>query len=457
MSANLNSCCGRGVLALKTRKILLAVFTALIAFGLLGCLRIMADELYRLPRASEEYLKLQQQIYSILSDGAEFAPPHGGPNRQAVQFVDLDGDGENEVIAFFSVPHEGTLKIYIFRMVDGDYVVADVIEGVGTAIESIRYVDMDGDGVKELIVGWQMGAALKHMAIYSIRDFEHVLLASAEYTTITVYDMTGDGTEDVVVTRLPTPETGAVAELFILMADGEMVSREARLSNGIEAITGVLTGSLTDGAPAIFIESEGRFDYGAIVTDVCTFKDGSFENVSLRAPVNISLTTVRDRVDSADITRDGIISVPTLRRLQAQSETDYYVLDWYAFNSHGQTRLILTTYHNNFDGWYLILPFNWRGRVSVRREDAVPGERTVIFSHIAGEEGSFEDFLKVHRLTGNLGRQRAELPGRTVLTTDGDSIFAFEIIAEPNSLGLSFDEDLIKANFRLIRSDWLSE
>ena len=440
-----------------TKKILTILLGAVIALCLSGCLRVTADDLYSLPQLSEEYLKLQAQINLVLSQGADFSPPTGGQNRQAVQLKDIDGNGTNEVLAFFSFPGESTLKIYIFRLMEGEYSAAEIIEGSGTAIESVRYADMDGDGILEIIVGWQMSTALKYFSIYTIKDFHSVMLAREEYSELAVFDLTADGNEDVIALRLPSQDTSAAALLFTLMPDGEIVTEEARLSGGIEAISRILTGNLVDGVPAIFVESEGRYDEGVLVTDICAFQDGTFTNVLLKSPGGISEETVRARIIySSDINEDGIIKVPIPRLLKAQSETAYYALDWYAFNSFGNSLLALTTYHNNNDEWYLILPFDWRGKVSIRREDIVSGERTVIFSYIAGEDGPYEDFLKIYRLSGDIGEERAHLPGRTVLLSEGASVFAFELTAEPNSFGLTFNESLIKENFRLIYSDWLA-
>ena len=425
--------------------------------SLCGCLRVPAEDLYSLPQVSEEYLRLQQHIDSVLSLGAEFSPPASGPNRQAVQVMDINGDGRNEVIAFFSIPSESTLKLYIFQLVDNDYTVAEIIEGSGTAFESVRYEDMDGDGIKEIIVGWQMGQALKHFSIYSIKDFHSVLLATAEYTNLTVADMNGDGNADVVAIRLPTQETGAVAEVFTLMPDGEIVNAEARLSSGIEVISRVLTGKLLDGGPAIFIDSEGKFDEGSLVTDVCAFQNGNFTNLLLKAPGGISGETIRTRiVHSADINEDGIIESPMPRLLKLQTETPYYAYDWYAFDSLGNSHLALTTYHNTFDEWFLILPFDWRGKVSLRRDDSVAGERTVIFSFIAGDDGPYEDFLKIYKLSGDRGEERAKQPDRVFLLSEGASAYAFKLLAPPNSFGLTFDETQIIQNFRIIYSDWLT-
>ena len=438
------------------QEISIILFAVLAVMGLAGCLRITADELYCLPQVSEGYLRLQQHINAILSQGAEVSPPTGGPNRQSVQLKDLDGDGINEVIAFFTFPTDSILRVYIFRMIDNDYTVAGIIEGVGTAIDCVRYADMDGDGVKELIIGWKMSETLKYISVYSIKDFQSVLLAKAEYTGITVYDLNGDGNDDLIVLRLQSPEAGTVAEVFTLMPDGEVVKTETRLSNGIETITRVLTGRLIDGVPAVFVESEGKFNEGTLVTDICVFLDGNFTNITLIWPSGFSEETVRQLYHCSDINKDGIIKVPIPRLLKAQSETPYHAIDWYSYNSSGHSSLALTTYHNNNDEWFLILPFDWRDKVSVRREDTVSGVRTVVFSYIEGENGPYRDFLKVHKLTGDMAEERASQPGRIMLMSEGVAIYAFELLEPPNSFGLTFDEALIKSNFRLIYSDWLA-
>jgi hypothetical protein len=240
------------------------------------------------------------------------------------------------------------------------------------------------------------------------------------------------------------------------MQDGEIVTAEARLSNGVELISRILTGSLTDGTPAIFVECEGKFENGSLVTDILASQRDSFTNISMVAASGVSEETVRHRMLSTDINNDGIIKVPMLRLLKAQSETEYYAIDWYAFNSSGRSSLILTTYHNTFDEWFLILPLDWRGRVSVRRDDSVPGERTIIFSYIAGDDGPYEDFLKMLRLSGEGAEERASRDNRVLLMSEGATAYAFEILAPANSFGLTFDEALIRSNFRLIYSDWLT-
>jgi len=439
------------------RKFIIYLLTVAAAMLLTGCLRITADDLYSLPEISPEYLRLQTYINDLRNQGAVFAPPTRGPNRQAVQLVDLSGTGTNEVIVFFSVPGDSALSIYIFELVDGDYIIADIIEGVGTEIESVRYIDMDGDGSKELVIGWQMGTAIRYMSIYSMSGLHsQELVSSVEFTEMAVYDLSGDGTDDVIIFRMPIQDSTAVAEVFYLMQDGEIVKEEAKLSNGIESISRVLTGTLIDGTPALFVDSEGSFENGSLVTDVFAKTSDGFSNISLHVTTGISDDTVRYRMASSDINKDGIIKVPYLRRLIAQSETEYFAIDWFAFRDSGQSTLMLTTYHNTFDEWFLILPRDWREKVSIRREDSVPGERTIIFSYFANPLGPHEDFLMIHKLSGENAEERARAGNRSLLRTEGTSSYAFEIIAEPDSFGLTFNAAIIRENFKLLYSDWLT-
>jgi hypothetical protein len=283
-----------------------------------------------------------------------------------------------------------------------------------------------------------------------------LLVSSVEFSEIAVYDLSGDGTDDVIVFRMPTQDTGAVAEMYSLMQDGEIIREEARLSGGIESISRILTGTLIDNSPAVFIDSEGSFDNGSLVTDILVKSRHGFENISLNMATGVSDDTVRHRMASADINQDGIIKVPYLRLLIAQSETEYFAIDWFAFRTSGQNLLALTTYHNTFDEWFLILPFDWREKVSVRREDSVPGERTIIFSYFANPAGPHVDFLKIFKLSGEHAEERAQDGDRVLLRTEGTSSYAFEITAPPDSFGMTFNETVIRENFRLIYSDWIT-
>ena len=124
------------------------------------------QELYSLPQLPPKYDALNQCLSEIISGGAEYAAPTSGTNIQAVQMVDLDGDGQEEAVAFFrNAADEKPLKIYIFAAEGESYRQMAVIEGSGTAIYSIDYQDLNGDGEMALLVGWRVSTDLQALSV----------------------------------------------------------------------------------------------------------------------------------------------------------------------------------------------------------------------------------------------------------------------------------------------------
>ena len=136
----------RGLLSLIGLCLLLAVSGCGFSFS--------PEELYSLPQLPAEYTELNNCINQVIESGAEYAAPVSGSNIQSVQLEDLNGDGEEEAVAFFrNTADEKPLKIYIFTAEEETYRQTAVIEGTGTSIYSIAYEDLDQDGWKELLVG----------------------------------------------------------------------------------------------------------------------------------------------------------------------------------------------------------------------------------------------------------------------------------------------------------------
>ena len=151
------------------------------ALLLTGCLFRPPDELYRRPERSAGYDQLAEAIRSVKTGlegqfgvGCEDAVIVSGDNTASIQLQDLDGDGQREsAVAFIRVPGvEKSLKIYIFTAVDGDYQVRGLVEGDGSAIYSVDYVDLNGAGSKELVVNWQVNTGVYQLGAYTLDELE---------------------------------------------------------------------------------------------------------------------------------------------------------------------------------------------------------------------------------------------------------------------------------------------
>ena len=150
-------------------KTLLAVLAAAMSLVLSGCFVKTVDELYTLPKHSDEYNRLEQAIDQVMSSqNASYAAPVSGMNQQSVQLADLDGDGTEEAVAFLKTTGDKPLKACIFSRVDEDYQLMDVIEGDGTSFASVEYVPLTGGPGVELVIGRQLSTdVLQSLCAYS--------------------------------------------------------------------------------------------------------------------------------------------------------------------------------------------------------------------------------------------------------------------------------------------------
>ena len=458
-------------------------FRLLLAAGLLllltGCFSQSVEELYAPPRAPDDYLKLDNKINEVLSAGGEYAAPLTGEYTQKVQLQDLDGDGVQEAIAFFRVSSsERPLKIYVYRQVGDDYEVAAIIEGEGSAINYVAYENLDDSPSKEIIVSWQMMSDQNHsLAAYSINN-DHVLeLMRTSYTNFQICDIDQDEQDEIVVVQTGAAEESNRVELYNYR-DGVMeLDSSAPLSRNVTGLPdgGVKTGYLQDGIPAVFVSSTyGRsgtaqnytdtsYSESGHITDIFAWKDGRIQNITLNPDTGESDNTIRwyTAVTAKDINNDGILELPDPYALPDPSSTsvavNFWAIRWRQYDIDGNSHLVFTTYYNDRDGWYFILPDDWDGKITVSRSDvAGGGERAVIFSYWEGDaEVDTAPFLVIYTLSGDNRFMRANMSGRFRLlegSDDSDTIYAARFIQTDWDCGL--DESGVKSHFALIVNDW---
>ncbi|MBU5434659.1 hypothetical protein [Pseudoflavonifractor sp. MSJ-37] len=455
------------------RGILLAA-----AVGLLmsGCDLHSDDDLYHLPELPTEFKNLTSEINEVLSQGAEYAAPLGGENIQNIQLQDMDGDGAvDSAIVFFRMSgEEESLKICIYHQLGETYELEAVIEGSGTGINYVDYVDLDGVPGKEVVVSWQLSEQIHFLAAYSVSSEQVVELLQTNYSVFKLFDMDRDGDDEILILNTK-PEGGGQAELYDFR-DGLMeLDSTAALSAGISSIQedNARKGTLEDHVPALFVTSDlpaGTGETGGQLTDILVWEDRpgrskSLRNITLDPVSNVSVETrsLYTGVRSADIDKDGIMEVPASEPLpefgQSTAAVNFWLNRWYRYDMDGVRSYVRTTYYNKQDGWYLDLPEEWDGRLVLSRSDtAGGGERAVVFSFWDRESGQEEPepFLEVYRLSGSNRTSRAVLPGRFRLGDSGEDtptvIYAAELLNGGGDCGL--DEDGVKDRFHVIQTDW---
>ena len=437
------------------RKFLPLFITTALTLSLSACLFGNIDELYSLPRHSETYAQLQSLIDRELEAGSEFSAPASGSYRQSVQFQDVTGNGKEEALVFFrgvgQVP-----KICVYRAVGDEFEPATVLEGEGTAIGRVEYADLDGDDVDEIIVAWQISPTLCTVSVYSMREYSSAVLLNANCADFRVVDLRGLAG----LMTIKRDDLSAFLDMYSFNDAFEPAVTSARLSAGIENVERVRLSALSDGEPALFIDSS-RGD-GKLVTDVVIYAaNGGIKNITLDMETGMSASTLRekpsDNAYTQDIDGDKTVEIPELYRLYSQADgvSGYWVFDWYSFDSTGAKKLLCSTYHSG-EGWYLVLPGSWRENLTVRREDLVAGERGVILSQVDRRTRDVIDILVIYTLTGENRGDRARLPGRFIIPNmeEGTTVFAARILSDSDVWAHSLTAEDLIGRVKPIRQEW---
>lgn len=420
-----------------------------------GCMARSTDDLYALPKQSEAYYDLQRAIDSVMTGDAAYCAPTAGTNQQAVQLADLDGDGQEEAIVFLRTSGEVPLKIHVFDRKGEEYASVAVIEGDGSSFESVEYADMDGNGAMELIFGRGIsGQVLRCLSAYTWREDRMVELMTVNYSQFRMVDLNGDERKEVFLLRDEAEERGGVAELYSYR-DGRMErEREAGLSVGVSAVRRIISGFVSPGVPAVFVAS--TFDETSIITDIFALREQSFQNISASGETGLSTQTVRNyNAYATDIDNDGLIELPTLVALPSQDPeagTDW-IIDWYNLYPDGARQVKLSTFHNHSAGWYLELPGQWHGSITVSHtEEEANGVQGLTFSRWKDRASRPEKIFTVFAFTGEDREALAVQDGRFLLAKKGET--AYSVSMGTGTWAKQLSQEDLTAMFRFIQVNW---
>ena len=444
----------------RIRHIILAAVGMCLLLAAGGCgFSLSPEDLYSLPQLPEEYTELNIRLNQVMESGAEYAAPVSGNNIQPVQLEDLNGDGEEEAVAFFrNAADERPLKIYIFTPRGQSYEQAAVIEGTGTSIYSVAYEDLDQDGWKELLVGWRVNTDLQALSVYTLHSGEpEELISGISYVKYAVGDLNGDELEELVVLRSDQDGNGLAD--YYCWQEGTLQPRiSARITSTMAELSQqgrVKNGTLADGTPALFVT--GVEESSVMATDILAVRNEELVNILLSDVTGVTSEVAPFcALYPEDINGDSVTEVPhpvATAAGAAEDDSASHRIDWYAFSSDATSSIALRTYHSMEDGWYLVLPDSWIGQVMFSRTVGTD-ENTVTFAYRQGGTEDLREFLRISRLTGSGREARAARGGRMILRRQPEVIYTAEFLDADGGWDYAMDEEELREAFNLITTEW---
>lgn len=443
---------------MKKRIFALAMLMVLLCMTMTGCFFKAADELYCLPRQSEEYNDLQAAINTVmLQMHADYAAPISGSNQQAVQLADLDGDGSDEAVAFLKTEGELPLKLVVFQKQGEDYHQIAMVESDGSNFSSVEYLQLDGKAGMEILVGRQIGDQVpQSMGVYALQESRMVELMSTTYQEYTTADLDLDGLSDIVVLRYDSEEQHGVVERYCTRNGMLERDPEVLMSNSVDAVKRIITGYVQPGVPAIFVASV--YQDTSILTDIFAVQNHVLINVTAQTEDNVPAPTVRNYfVYATDIDGDGVMELPDPQQLPyfgREGDNGNYIIHWYNISLDGQRTDKLTTYHNYSGGWYLILPDWWGDKITVTRGNELSGAVGYTFSRWDAIQEPLEEVFTIYEFSGydrDEVIQNAEVD-LTVLGEKGETTYVAQIAQGEQPAQITAEQ--LQNWFHFISVDW---
>ena len=155
-------------------------------------------------------------VRKSLPMGAVLVNAQNPYEEMPVKMMDIDGDGIPEIIAAYM--WQGNPFVLVLKNHNNLwYKIAD-IEGVGYNINYLNFADVTGRGIKDLIIGWQVGAIWSELNIFQVRNAQlNKIVSDVMYSRIEVENMPRqndiDGKVDIALWSHDTGEAYKVCVL----------------------------------------------------------------------------------------------------------------------------------------------------------------------------------------------------------------------------------------------------
>ncbi len=375
---------------------------ALVLSGILslsGCDIFTADtaELLSPPALIGDMLPINEALKR--SEGSEFSfqYPSRGNYRSAVVQHDVDKDGILEAFAFYSTQNREMAKMNINMVANknGDWKSVAKQEIVAGGVDRIDFSDLDGDGVDEILVGWEIyGTSELKLAVYSIGENSLTQRMLEQYTHFVSCDLDKNDVNEILIVRAFPAESKNSAHLFSLTSVGVSQVSSCQLDGTAKTLNHPIVAPLSNGENAVYIDEIKGI--GA-TTEVIFLEKGQLVNPLLDKDANETTATLRiATLECRDINGDGILEIPVRREVPTVTRTSegekQYLTDWCSFNGTSLTSQLLT-YTSVGEGYYYIIPTKWINQMAILRDEA--NSLTEIYRFNTEENVSAERLLYI--------------------------------------------------------------
>lgn len=341
---------------------------------LCGCttLTFSVDDLMAAPIIADEQAAVHKAL--IESAGRAVTPsyPGSGDYRSAFVIEDIDSDGNDEALAFYTLPQqnnsEPTVRVAVMDKDDGgSWHSMYELSGRGTAVDTVIIADYGRSA--DIIIGYEnQGYDDKNVSIYRYTNGMLASIFDGSYSFLDTLDIDSCGKDEIVIVK----KIGTVASVGVIKTDDgiDYSTMEKTLSSPAMSIAGICFGELYSGVNALFVDTVND-------SSVCTTEVVYVSGTEIISPTSdgLELSRMTSRplgYSTGDYDKDGIVEIPIITPFlgYTQGAGAEYMTSWLAYDSNlGLFAVEAASYYSAENGFVFKLPNRWINLVSVIKDN----------------------------------------------------------------------------------------
>ena len=344
----------------KWLRIISIILCLLFCACLCGCSPFFgdADSLLSAPKLTGELQPVQEALDSSVGGKYSLKFPASGETKSAITLVDLNGDGKKEAVAFYSTSDNNTVTMHIAVLDSKNGVWERTAEGkiVAGGVERVHFADMDSDGIKEIVVGWNVyGEVDKTISVYEYTSEAFICLIEEPYTSFLLCDLDNGFSSDLLTVYLNLSSGTAYAKYFDVTPRGVAQLEICELDGNVTAYYDPMLVKRESGGYCVFLDCVKG---AGLITEVLYVEEGRLIAPFYDSVSKVTLSTYRPAlVPCMDFLGDGNLQIPIMTTLPTDvnfSSSAAYLTVW---NSVKEDKLLPKAYTlmNYSDGYCITL------------------------------------------------------------------------------------------------------
>ncbi|OEH94320.1 hypothetical protein [Bacillus solimangrovi] len=303
------------------------MFITLLLVALTGCnIFESPSSMIQPPKLTHSQTELISAVDQLLPKGAIPISPTVQGSSQTISFANVNGSDEEEAIILYEIEEDYRMNRYgmVLQQSDNTWEKIAQFKIEGYEVAALQFVDLTGDGVDEVIVGSTINAGQNGLTIYQIENDDANALLHTSYAMYEVQDLNQNGINDLTVLQFER-EVGGTLTLFeneesqlIERAKGELPA--SWISYGSMAV-----GSLTPNINGIILD--GFVGAHSGVTEIYVLEGDNIINPFGEQEdfliYNPSIT------ESKDINNDGILEVVMMEAPKGYEDASYVATPYF--------------------------------------------------------------------------------------------------------------------------------